>query len=77
MDELAVQLVMDREVSRSNPGGVKCFSTRLSFESNSSDISRFMFILDLLVFYAIFALDSFPLEAISFCGWLISLKQGW
>ena len=33
---------MDRELNGSNPVGVKCFSTRLSFESNSSDISRFI-----------------------------------
>ena len=38
-----VHKVMKREVNGSNPGGVKCFSTRLSFESNSSDISRLMF----------------------------------
>ena len=38
-----MHLVMDREVSGSNPGGGKCFSTRLSFESRPSDISRFMF----------------------------------
>ena len=36
-------LVLDREVSDSNPGGFKSFSPRLLFESNSSDISRFMF----------------------------------
>ena len=34
--------VMDREVNGSNPGGVKCFSTLLSFGSNSSDISWFI-----------------------------------
>ena len=33
---------MDREVNGSNSGGVKYFSTRPSFESNASDISRFM-----------------------------------
>ena len=36
---------MKQEVKVSNPGGVKCFSTRLSFESCSSDISRFMFVM--------------------------------
>ena len=41
--EKSVHQVKDREISGSNPDGVKCFSTRLSFESNSSDISRFMF----------------------------------
>ena len=39
-----MHLVMDPEVNGSNPGGVKCFSISLSFESNSSDIHRFMFI---------------------------------
>ena len=34
----------DWEVSGLNPGGVKCISTGLSFKSNSSDISRFMFV---------------------------------
>ena len=34
--------VKKREFNGSNPGGVKCFLSRLSFESNSSDISRFM-----------------------------------
>ena len=38
----AVHMVMKREVNGSNPGGVKLFSTRLSFESNLSDMSRFM-----------------------------------
>ena len=41
----AVRMVMKREVNGSNPGGVKCFSTHMSFESNSSDISRFMFLI--------------------------------
>ena len=35
-------MVMKQEGSGSNPGGVKCFPARLLFESNSSDISRFM-----------------------------------
>ena len=43
MDEWGVNLVMDQVVSGSNPGEFKCFSTRLSFESNSFAISRFMF----------------------------------
>ena len=43
-----MHLVMEREVSGSNPGGVECFSTQLSFESNSSHISRLMF--DFVVF---------------------------
>ena len=43
MDDWSVYLVMDREDGGSSPGGIKCFSTRLSFESKSSDISRFMF----------------------------------
>ena len=38
-----VHLVMDLEVNGSNPDGVKYYSSRLSFESNSSDISGFMF----------------------------------
>ena len=33
----------EREVNGSKHGGVKCFFIRLSFESNSSDISRFLF----------------------------------
>ena len=33
----------EREVNGSNHGGVNGFFIRLSFESNSSDISRFMF----------------------------------
>ena len=37
-------MVMKREVNSSNPSGVKCFSTHLSFECNSSDSSRFMFL---------------------------------
>ena len=40
-----VQKVIKREVIGSNRGGVKCFFTGLSFESNSSDISRIMFYL--------------------------------
>ena len=38
-------MVMKREGNGSNPGGGKCFSARLSFERNSSDISRFMFVI--------------------------------
>ena len=37
-----VHLVMDLEVNGSNPGGVKYYSCRLSFERNSSDISGFV-----------------------------------
>ena len=44
VDEWAAHMIMDPEVSGSNLGGVKCFSTRQSFESNSSDISRFIFV---------------------------------
>ena len=40
---------MDLEVSGSNAGGVKYFSTRLSFESNSSEISRFMFSFEIIL----------------------------
>ena len=43
IDEWAVHLIMGRDLNGSNPGGVKCFSNRLSFESNSSVISWFMF----------------------------------
>ena len=43
--EWSVHLVMDWEVSGSNTGGFKCFSNRLSFESNSFDISWFMLII--------------------------------
>ena len=39
-----MHLVMDREVSVSNPAGPNVFSTRLSFESNSSDFSLFVFV---------------------------------
>ena len=42
--QLAVHLDQDREVNGSNPGVVKIFSTRLSFESNSSDFSRLIFL---------------------------------
>ena len=41
--EWAVYLVMNRKVKYSNPGGVTLFSNRLLFESNSSEISRFLF----------------------------------
>ena len=44
MDELSVHVVIDREVNGSNPGVVNFFSTRLSCESSSSDICRFMFL---------------------------------
>ena len=43
MAQSVVQLVMKEEGNESNPGGLKCFSTRLSIESISSDINWFMF----------------------------------
>ena len=41
----------EREVNGSNSVGVN-FSTRLSFESNSSDISRFFSVINTPMFYA-------------------------
>ena len=43
MAQLVVQMIMKEEGNGSNPDGVKCFSTRLSIESISSDIIWFMF----------------------------------
>ena len=41
--EWVVHRVLDREVSGLNTGGVKLFSTSLSFESSSSVISRLIY----------------------------------
>ena len=49
-----VQKVIKREVNGWNRGGVKCFSTGLSFESYSSDVVGLCFI--------------FMLRTIQFCG---------
>ena len=54
IEEWAVHMVMYREGRGSKPGGVKCFSTRLSFESNSSDISRFMFPFQFITYELVF-----------------------
>ena len=66
---------MDQEVSGSNPGGVKCFCNRLSFKSNSSDISRFMF--KMLYYWKVVSnlkhsIADFLLNGIFLRGWILS-----
>ena len=66
-----MHLVKNRQGSGSNPGGVKCFFIRLSFESNSSNISRSIFFLIVLVSsIIIFAASKLPMLFSWFWGFL-------